>query len=38
MFTSHIETAIVVITLSRPQMATLVRNHRNQLMKDIKKL
>jgi hypothetical protein len=32
MFTSHIDTAIVVITLSRPQMATLVRNHRNQRM------
>ena len=32
MFTSHIATAIDVIFLSLPQMATLVRYHRNQRM------
>lgn len=32
MFTSQIATAIDVIVLSRPQMATLVRYHRNQRM------
>ena len=31
MFTNHIATAIVVIPLSRPQMATLVSSQHNQV-------